>query len=232
MMNTLPSRRRAIQAILLTLAIAGCADTPPAKIFTLAPQPGQPAARSGSSNPVAATAHPTSTQRIRSTARAGSTQPGEPTKVSVKTVQIAKHLDRPQMVRYSDAYQLQTSEFERWGEGFSDMTTRVLVENLAQRLPHDQVFAASGALTTAGDVSVEVDIVRFEPDPQGTVLLDARWAAVPRQGPDQGIRSEQIQVKMASDSAADQVAAMSEALGQLADRIAAAALVASTGARG
>ena len=230
MMNTLPSRRRAIQAIVLTLAIAGCADTPPAKIFTLAPQPGQPAARSGSSSSVAATARATSTRR--STARAGTTQPSEPTKVSVKTVQIAKYLDRPQMVRYSDPYQLQTSEFERWGEGFSDMTTRVLVENLAQRLPHEQVFAASGALTTAGDVSVEVDIVRFEPDPQGTVLLDARWAAVPRQGPDQGIRSEQIQVKMASDSAADQVAAMSAALGELADRIAAAALVASTGARG
>ena len=191
MRDVFPSRRHVMAGLGLALAAAGCTTTPPAKLFTLAPRPAEPTGRAISA------------------------------KISVKSVEIPKYLDRPQMVGYADPYQLKLSEFERWGEGLGEMTTRVLVENLAERLPRSQVFAGSGPLTMPGDISLEVEITRFEPDPQNTVLLSAQWAIVRREGRRDSVRSEQIRVKMASDSATDQVAAMSDALGLLTDRIAA-----------
>lgn len=196
MRTALVSRRLMMSGIAMSIALTGCPATPPARFFTLAPRPAEPTGRAIAM------------------------------KISVKPVQVAKYLDRPQIGRYGDAYQLKLSEFDRWGEGLGDMTTRVLVVNLAERLPRSQVFAASGPLTMPGDISLEVEISRFEPDPENTVLLSAQWAIIRSetrrdQARSEQIRSEQIRVKMATDSAADQAAAMSDALGLLTDRIAA-----------
>jgi uncharacterized lipoprotein YmbA len=67
--------------------------------------------------------------------------------IDVKRAELAKYLDRPEIVRYRDAYELSLSEYVRWGEGLGDMVTRVLVADLAQRLPRGQAYASSGPLT-------------------------------------------------------------------------------------
>src|SRR3954454_1733759 len=103
-------------------------------------------------------------------ARPGTPTPHSPGSVMVRTVELAKYLDRPQIVRYGTPYELEVSEFERWGEGMRDMVTRVFVENLSMRLPSSQVFAGSGPLTMRADATVETEINRFEADPDGTVI--------------------------------------------------------------
>ncbi len=188
-----PSRRRLVGTLLLLLpVIAGCSSTPPPKLYTLAPRPATPA------NQLAAT-------------------------VSVRQVGVAPYLDRPQIVRYSSPYEMSASEFNRWGEGMSDMVTRVLVENLAERLPASQVYAAAGPLTLPGaDITIEVNIPRFDADAGGTVILAAQWVVHSGSGKkakDQ-FHAQQFRVAPPSNDTAGQVAAMSDALGQLASQIA------------
>lgn len=140
--------------------------------------------------------------------------------VSVKRVEVAKYLDRPEIIRYSDPYELGMSEYVRWGEGLGDMATRVLVEDLAQRLPRSQTFAASGPLTlSTATITIEVNIDKFEPDPSGAVILSAQWVAHRERSGDR-IQSEQIRVAAGASDTTAQISAMSDALGQLADRIA------------
>ena len=183
------SRRRLMAGLGLLAALEGCTTSPNSRFFTLVPQPA--AASAGRS----------------------------PATVAVKPVELAKYLDRPQIVRHSDAYELQIAGLERWGEEMRDMVTRVLIENLSLRLPASQVVGASGPLTIRADVTVEVDISRFDADQNGKVFLDAR-SAVQRDGRRPSVWSDRITVQPASPSITDLVAAMSEALGELSDHIA------------
>jgi len=190
------SRRRLITGLGLLAALEGCTTSPNSRFFTLVPQPASAASASAS-------------------ASAGRS----PATVAVKPVELAKYLDRPQIVRHSDAYELQIAGLERWGEEMRDMVTRVLIENLSLRLPASQVVGASGPLTIRADVTVEVDISRFDADQNGKVFLDAR-SAVQREGRRPSVWSDRITVQPASPSVTDLVAAMSEALGELSDHIA------------
>jgi uncharacterized lipoprotein YmbA len=194
-----PSRRLLIGAALLP--VLGACVSPPPKIFTLTARPSDQTSRLAATVivPSARTSHLAAT-------------------VMVKSIEIAKYLDRPQFVRRSSTYELTVSEFERWGEGMRDMVTRVLIEDLAQRLPDSQVFAASGSLTMRADVTVEVDISRFDPDQDNTVILAARWVAQ-RDTRGARSRSERIEVKVPSSEMIALVSAMSDALAELSDRI-------------
>jgi uncharacterized lipoprotein YmbA len=151
-------------------------------------------------------------------------RPATPTRpfsdtIAVKRVEMAKYLDRQQIVSYRDAYELQYSEFVIWGENLSDMVTRVLAENLSERLPHSQVYLSAGPFADAtADVTINTSIDKFDPDAAGVIVLAAQWAAHRQDRPDQ-IHSEQIRVTPSSKDPTSQVAAMSDALGQLADRI-------------
>ena len=184
------SRRQLLAGSALLPTFVACTTTPPARVFTLVSRP------------------PATPDPGRS-----------PGTVIVKSVDLAKYLDRPQIVRYSDTYELQLSEFERWGEGMRDMVSRVLVENLAMRLPHSQVLAGSASLTVPADATVEVDISRFDADPSGVVILAARWA-VERETQKTRLQFDRISIPEPTTPTTLLVAAMSDALGQLSDRIA------------
>jgi uncharacterized lipoprotein YmbA len=154
--------------------------------------------------------------------------------IAVKPVDFPKYLDRPQLVRYADPYELKTSEFDRWGEGMPEMLTRVLINDLQSRWPRSHVVEASGPLTVPSDATIEVDISRFEAEPAGTVVLTAQWV-LQREGKKAQVRSEQIRIDAAANDPNDLVAAMSDAVGQLSSRIASSVssetATASTGAR-
>lgn len=142
-----------------------------------------------------------------------------PIRLVVKPVEVAKYLDRSQIVRYSDAYELKIADMERWGEGMRDMTTRILIENLSLRLPRAQIVSSSSAVNLRGEATLEVEISRLDADASNQVVLDARWA-VQRDGRQLAVRLERIRVKPMSGSITDLVAAMSDAIGQLSDQIA------------
>ncbi|MCK8783090.1 PqiC family protein [Roseomonas sp. NAR14] len=153
----------------------------------------------------------------------GTPRPAAARSLEVRRVTLAGYLDRPGIVRGNAGYRLDIASNERWGEPLGDMIGRVLVENLTQRLPGGSVVAEGGALSTDTALIAEVDVQRFDAE-AGRVLLLAQMAVRPRQGRLPGTaRTLRIEVPIGGAGTAAQVAAMSAALGQLADAIAAAA---------
>lgn len=141
--------------------------------------------------------------------------------VAVRIELAAKYLDRPQIVRHHTAYELGMSDDERWGEPIAEMIAHVLVAELAQRLPGTTIATASSAMMPETARNVVVEIGRFDADPDGTVVLDARWTIVGRGGP-RAPQSARIALPAGKKDTSALVAAMSRCLGQLSDRLAAA----------
>ncbi len=140
--------------------------------------------------------------------------------VELRRIALAGYLDRSEIVRGTVQYQLQVSDGDRWGEPLGRMLDRVLTEDLVTRLPDASVFAQSGAISTRPDRVLEIDIQRLDADASGAVVLLAQIAL----RPDTGTATAQT-VRLAiplpaHPTARDHVAAMSQALGQLADHIA------------
>ncbi len=190
-MRARPTGRRAMRALAGTLLLGVAAcASPNPDIYTLAAMPGQA---------VSIHAH----------------------SIELRRVGLAGYLDRPEIVRSDAQFRLQISGNERWGEPMGGMIDRVFTENLVERLPNASVFAESGAISTRPDVVLEVDVQRFDPDAGGNVVLLAQVAIRHEDTNAPAVASEvRLTATPASKTTRDLVAAMSMALGQLADRVA------------
>jgi len=152
----------------------------------------------------------------------GPAKPGDPASVELRRPGLAGYLDRPEIVRANSAYSLRLAGRERWGEPLGDLVARILAEDLNMRLPGSSVFTSAGSITAEADGTIEMDIQRFDADPSGQVVVLAQVAVSRGQARASATtRIVRLTVRPASASTADLVAAMSTALGQLADAIAA-----------
>ncbi len=151
----------------------------------------------------------------------GTAARGGPALVELRRPGLAGYLDRPEIVRTNSAYSLQIADNQRWGEPLGDLVARILAEDLNLRLPGTSVFTSSGSITAASDATVELDIQRFDADAAGSVTLLAQVAVSRGRTRTSAVtRAVRISVVPASGTTADLVAAMSNALGQLADTVA------------
>ncbi|HWA81587.1 MAG TPA: PqiC family protein [Acetobacteraceae bacterium] len=151
--------------------------------------------------------------------------------VLVREVSLARYLQRPGIVRSSADYRLDVLANDWWGEPLGAMLGRVLVADLATRLPGSTVLAESVAITTDANIAVEVSIQQFEEDASGAVVLNATFVLVGRRST-AAPRTFSVSVPASplagpgalggEAAVAAQVAAMSTALARLADAIAAA----------
>ncbi len=141
--------------------------------------------------------------------------------VALARMEVAHYLDRPQIVRRHDAYALATDDTRRWAEPLDEMVPRVLVAELSGRLPAMRIALTASGMLGEAQKTLAVSIERFDEDPDGTVVLDARWSVrgASGEGP---LDSAEIRERVAGDGTDALVAAMSRALAQLSDRIAAA----------
>ena len=137
--------------------------------------------------------------------------------VELREIGLARYLERPQIVRSSEAYRLDVLSNEWWGEPLGAMISRVLVQELTQRLPGSTVFPESGAITANAAVTVAVNIQRMDPNAAGAVRLIAQ---VEVQGTTSATRNIDLTVTPAATGTSGLVAAMSQAIAQLADTIA------------
>ncbi len=177
------------------LGLAGCAS-PPVSYYTLAARPGS--------------AHATGPRRIE-----------------LRRIGLAGYLDRPGLVRVESAYRVSVADTERWAEPLGRMVERVLTEDLVARLPDAAIVAETGAITTEPDTVLEIDISRFEDDGAGEVVLLAQ-VALRHDGTHRPADARTLRLTVPytennsrqAAAAAGLVAAMSTALGMLADRIA------------
>ncbi len=103
------------------------------------------------------------------------------------------------------------------------MLGRVLVEDLAQRLPQSTVYASSGARDwIVPDATIEIEVQRLDLDRDGNLLLIAQASVTFKNRASPDMRSFHISQPPPSPGVEGQVAATSTALAQVADRIASA----------
>lgn len=151
----------------------------------------------------------------------GPVQAGGPKIVLVQQVAVAHFLERSQIVRSSENYRLDVMSNDWWGEPLAPMLNRVLVEELGQRLPQSTIIADNGAVSARPDATVEVNIQRLDEDAAGNLVLQAQ-AAVRATGQSQPeLRNFRFSVAPPAPGVSGEVAAISTAVGRLADGIAA-----------
>ncbi len=142
--------------------------------------------------------------------------------LALAPVRLPDYLDRAQLVHRVGPSTLKVDEFERWGGDLAADLQRVLAEDLARLLENDAVILLPTDTAVRPDRRLGVEVLRFEGDDQGRVVLEVHWRLIDAHKErliDLG--HERIEVPMAGTGAQVQVAAMSAAVAGLAQRLAA-----------
>ncbi len=177
------------------LALAGCAGTPESRYYLL--EPG------GAPVP-------------------GYSAPGRPDRlVHVDRVKIARYADRPELVTRVDRRRVTFTAFDVWAEPPQDVLTRALVDALGADLGYGDVLVTPDGRDAPPAARLTVEVLRFDGDADGTMVLDARWAL--RAGPDERlVATGRERIVEPADQPADpvqRVAAIERAIGELARRL-------------
>jgi uncharacterized lipoprotein YmbA len=179
---------------LLGLMLGGCATSPPAQYYTLAPlqPPG-----------VKAASVPTFT-------------------VAVGPVINPDLLQRPQIATRTSDHQISFSDFHKWAGALADETKRVLVVNLNALLASERAAVTTDDMAIDPDYRVVVNINRFDGRPGGSVWLNAVWTLKEQKGKMAiAVNQSVIEEPVSGQGYPDLVSAQSRAIGQLSREIAA-----------
>ena len=150
----------------------------------------------------------------------GPVQSGGPKVIVLQQISTAHYLERSQIVRSSENYRLDVMSNDWWGEPLSAMLSRVLTEELGQRLPQSTVIGETGAVSASPDATIELNVQRLDEDASGNVVLQAQGSVSfkGRAGP--VLRSFRFVVTPPAAGIQGEVTAISTAVGQLADGLA------------
>jgi uncharacterized protein len=152
--------------------------------------------------------------------RTGPSFPAGPKVVMLKDIGLASYLDRHEIVRSSEGYKLDVMSNDWWGESLGGMLGRVLVVELSQRLPGSSIYGESGAINADPNATVGVNLQRLDADKAGTLILLAQVAVEFNRPRRTASRTFTISKPLPTPTIAGLVAAISDAVGELADGIA------------
>ena len=150
----------------------------------------------------------------------GQVQTGGPKVVALQQIATARYLERSQIVRSSENYRLDVMSNDWWGEPLSAMLSRVLTEELGQRLPQSTVIGETGAVSASPDATIELNIQRLDEDASGNLVLQAQASASFKGRGPPVLRSFRFVVTPPAAGIEGEVTAISTAVGQLADGLA------------
>jgi len=156
-MNIDPKNRRSLRgaAAALLLAAGGCSSSPPTRFYALSP-----VAQPGSAKP--------SSVRL--------------SVVAVGPVTIPDYVNRPELVTVDGPNVVKIHDFERWAGPMDEELSRVLVEDLAAKLPPGRFDIMHWIPTINARVPLShrltVAVTRFEAStvPGGAAVLETDWA--------------------------------------------------------
>jgi uncharacterized lipoprotein YmbA len=160
----------------------------------------------------------------------GQARSGGPAVILMQQIAVARYLERSQIVRSSENNRLDVLPNDWWGEPIAAMLSRILIDELSQRLPRSTVLNENGAVTTTADATVGLNVRRLDEDATGSVVLQAQAAISFKSRPEPLLRSYRFVVAPRMPDVQSEAAAVSVAVGQLADALA-AALFAGPGAK-
>jgi uncharacterized lipoprotein YmbA len=138
--------------------------------------------------------------------------------LQVSAVHMPAFLDRQERVSRLSPQQLQVHDDQHWAEPLDSMAQRVLTQDLAARLPAGTVLDPR-LPPPPGTRRIVVEVQEFQPEPDGTALLQGTWTV--HSGDSGAVQNHTFQYRLPGGADADaQVAAMDRLLGQVADEMA------------
>ena len=143
-----------------------------------------------------------------------------PRVIVLQQVGIERYLERTQIVRSSENYKLDVMANDWWGEPLAAMIGLVLAAELGQRLPGSTVISEGGVVMAKADATVAVNVQRLDLDGAGQLILQAQVSAGFSGRGEPRLQSFRFAVPPSDPTTAGEVAAISVALGKLADGIA------------
>ena len=98
--------------------------------------------------------------------------------LGIGPVDFPAYLDRPEIAHRSGDNQLHFADSDRWAEPLKTTFIRTLTENLAVMLPSDRISLYPWARSTRVDYQIGIDVVRFDADASGKIVLLAGWEII------------------------------------------------------
>ncbi|HTR16020.1 MAG TPA: PqiC family protein [Acetobacteraceae bacterium] len=148
----------------------------------------------------------------------GAVQPNAPRIIVLRQVGVARYLNRSQIVRSGSDYRLVVASNDWWGEPLAGMITRVLFEELSQRLPNATVTSELSVVGASPDATVEVEIRRLDGTGANAVALSAQVEVGFKNGPPIA-RTVNMTIPQTQPDTRGFAAAASIAIGRVADLI-------------
>lgn len=96
-------------------------------------------------------------------------------RVGIGPLLLPDYLQRYEMAHRNSATELRYADTERWAEPLLDSVGRTLAENVALLVGTKRVMVLPAPIRGEPDVTVPIEIIRFEPMPDGRINLVARW---------------------------------------------------------
>lgn len=141
--------------------------------------------------------------------------------VSIGSLEIAPELDRPELITHVGANGVHVAESDRWAAPLDAQIRRTLSADLAARLPPGGLLEPGQSPSGATVHSLSITLNNLYADQSCAVTLHATWSLSGAKGAPQ-FGQEQLQIPGgAPPCTAELPAAMSRALAQLSDRLAA-----------
>jgi uncharacterized lipoprotein YmbA len=132
--------------------------------------------------------------------------------IGIDGIELPPGLDRRGIVLRGPDHRFEVRGTHQWAAPLEEMVIHTLAFDLANRMPEGMVVLP-GQAKPAAMRSLFVVFEDLAPGPDNVFVLDARWTM------GELTRHERITVNLQSNETASIVAAMSQALGTLADRI-------------
>ncbi len=151
----------------------------------------------------------------------GPVLPAGPRIVQLRDIHLANYLDRKEIVRSSEDYKLGVMSNDWWGEQLASLLSRVIVVGLSQRLPNTNIYAEGGAISADANAILAVNIQRLDLDQAGALQLLAQAAVEFNRPKRSAARTFRITKSPPTANVAGEVAAISDAVAELTDGLAA-----------
>lgn len=139
--------------------------------------------------------------------------------VGIGPIKIADYLNQNRIVTRID-HTVNQAEYNQWSGSFKSNFANVLAENIGYKLQTDSIFLFPWRSSVPIDYQVTMDLVRFDGQLGGDVVLIARWNLL-RGDTKEFIAMKRSEIRIkTNDSSYDAfVQGQSHALGKLSDEI-------------
>lgn len=146
--------------------------------------------------------------------------------VAIARPSLPPYLERSELVTRTGDGQLEIHEKDLWSEPLDAGISRVMADNLRRITGSTNIQASDSFITRDYSSLLEIRIERFDPEPDGSLLLQCTWKLQPIGGGDVSPKAFRTTVPVAvasnpaSGKMSGRIKAMNEALARLSRTIA------------